>query len=308
MKVERTIQIRWRLLTGVVLLLAAAAVWAIVLSTAQAVASEPPKGLIQLLKANSSPLQGMDVARLNLLCAEGLPGAENLVVERLLKTLDDWANQVRVATLRNLYRFQHRPEEYERSEAYFRMLVMITVLQRDLGLRYNPGRIAAPTAADLNSGEFFSDSKDLFLHGLLGERRMGTCASMPVLYVAVGRRLGYPLHLVRGKSHLFVRWETSDGKERLNIEGSARGLVTHPDEHYKSWPFPIEEKEILDGQYLKNLTAAEEVAEFLVNRACCLARNGRASEAREAMIHASRLAPKIQRYAAVVGAENPSAK
>jgi hypothetical protein len=284
------------------------AVFALVLAPAQAFAGEQLKDLTQPLKLAPEQLQGVDVARLNLLCAEGLPRAENLDVKRLLKTLDDWANQVRVATSRNLYRFQHHPEEYERSEAYFRMLVMITVLQRDLGLRYNPGRIAAPTVTDLNSGEFFADSKDLFLHGLLGDRRMGTCASMPVLYVAVGRRLGYPLHLVRGKSHLFMRWETSDGKERLNIEGSARGLVTHPDEHYKSWPFPIEEQEIQDGQYLKNLTSAEELAEFLVTRACCLARNGRASEARQAMNHAGRLAPKIQRYAAAVGAENQSAK
>jgi hypothetical protein len=43
-----------------------------------------------------------------------------------------------------------------------------------------------------------------------------------VLYVAIGRRLGYPLKLVECKGHLFVRWE--DAKERFNIEGTSRGL------------------------------------------------------------------------------------
>lgn len=43
-----------------------------------------------------------------------------------------------------------------------------------------------------------------------------------MLYVAIGRRLGYPLKLVECKGHLFVRWE--DAKERFNIEGTSRGL------------------------------------------------------------------------------------
>jgi hypothetical protein len=54
----------------------------------------------------------------------------------------------------------------------------------------------------------------LFLHGLT-QGRGGTCLSMPVAYVAVGRRLGYPLKLVTAKGHLFARWESLDGKERL---------------------------------------------------------------------------------------------
>lgn len=289
------------MLTGALLLLVAS------LSVCFA-AGEQPKTLADLLRLSPDQLQGMDVARLNLLCTEGLPGAGNQDVEQHLKTLDGWADRVRFETSRNLYRYQQRPEEFERSEAHFRVLVMITVLQRDLRVSYNPERVSTPTEADLKSGAFFADSKDVFLQGLLGDKRMGTCASMPVLYVAIGRRLGYPLHLVRGKAHLFVRWETSDGKERLNIEGGTRGLVTHPDEHYKTWPFPIDERDIQAGQYLKNLTPAEELAEFLVTRACCLAVNGRSLEARDMMVQASRLAPKIQRYTTALNANNESIK
>ncbi len=45
---------------------------------------------------------------------------------------------------------------------------------------------------------------------------------MPVLYVAIGRRLGYPLELVTTKGHVFACWE--DSNDRFNIEGTNEGL------------------------------------------------------------------------------------
>jgi len=53
----------------------------------------------------------------------------------------------------------------------------------------------------------FKNSRDLFLHGMVGSDNGGTCVSMPVLYVAVGRRLGYPMRLVLAKAHVFARWD-----------------------------------------------------------------------------------------------------
>jgi hypothetical protein len=63
----------------------------------------------------------------------------------------------------------------------------------------------------MNDG-FFADPSKVFLHGLLGPERVGTCSSLPVLYVAVGRQLGYPLKLVTAKGHLFVRWEGAESR------------------------------------------------------------------------------------------------
>ena len=43
----------------------------------------------------------------------------------------------------------------------------------------------------------FCQPEDVFIHGMIVEGgKGGTCASMPVLYVAVGRRIGLPLYLV----------------------------------------------------------------------------------------------------------------
>ncbi len=63
------------------------------------------------------------------------------------------------------------------------MLVLVMVLQRNLGVR--------ATIIRFNAGPYdATDSRNLFLHGLLTGHG-GTCVTMPVLYTAIGRRLGY---------------------------------------------------------------------------------------------------------------------
>jgi hypothetical protein len=177
-------------------------------------ATEPACGtgscgnLAGLLRLPADRLARTDAGLMNLLCAEGLPGAEGLSAAYCLKTLDHWGARVRSETDRHLYRFRQNPREFDNLEGFFRMLMMAVVLAEDFKVAYNPARMAAPGQASARDG-FFADSRDVFLHGLVGPRRMGTCSSMPVLYVALGRRLGYPVALVTTKGHLFVRWEDS---------------------------------------------------------------------------------------------------
>ena len=258
-----------------------------------------PGTLAELLKLEGAQLTKCDIAWTNLLCAEGLPGSADFNRTDGIYRLDNWADKVRAATAANFYRFQRSPAEFENSEPFYRMLVLITVIAKDCGAAYNPALISAPKADVPKAADFLRDPRDLFLHGLLAGRQMGTCASMPVLIVATGRRLGYPLKLVEAKTHLFARWESADGNTRMNIE-STHGLSTHPDDYYKKWPFAITEEEIASAQYLKSLEPAEELAVFMVTRACCLESNGKWSEATEAMAVAHRLAPKIARYAEAV--------
>ena len=82
---------------------------------------------------------------------------------------------------------------------------------------------------------------------------------MPVMYVAVGRRLGYPLKLVQTRGHLFARWDDPDGKcfgfpETFNVEGAGEGIASYDDEHYKTWPEPWTEIDEAEGWYLKSMT------------------------------------------------------
>ena len=139
------------------------------------------------------------------------------------------------------------------------MLMLITVLQQDFRVHYNEERIDKID---------FTDSRDLFIHGMVTSKNGGTCVSMPVLYTAVARRLGYPVFLVNAKAHVFCRWE--DGSERFNIEGTGRGMNDYDDDYYMKWPHEISEQEVESGQYLKSLNHSEAFSNFLASRAHCL--------------------------------------
>ncbi len=230
-----------------------------------------------------------DIATVNLLCAKGLPGAENIDPDKYLSTLKEWARLAESETEKLFPRFYKNPQEFSYSEEYFRILVLVTVLSVNLGVRYNPDLIIIePTLDDLRSTAFFRDSRYIFIHGLI-EERLGTCSSIPVLTVSVGRLMGYPLRLVNAKAHLFARWE--DDKERFNIESGGHGLKCHPDEHYMRWPFRITKSELETGFFLKSLSPTEEMATFLGMRAVCLLENKRAGEALKAYEHAYSLYP-----------------
>lgn len=124
---------------------------------------------------------------------------------------------------------------------------------------------------------------------------------MPVLYAAVGRRLGYPIKLVQGNGHLFCRWDDADGEwakangmpgaERFNIEGTD-GFSAYPDAFYEQFPAPIDENKVARGELLKSLTPAEELSVFLAARGHCLNDNKRFNYAIEAYETAARYMPQ----------------
>jgi uncharacterized protein YeaO (DUF488 family) len=238
-------------------------------------------------------LSTIDIARMNLLAAEGLPGTGAFDVQRAVATLDAWAKRVGSETERHRHRFRNNPAEFEHSEGFFRMLMLAVVLAEDFGVHYKQEAKAAPTTAQMQDG-FFGDAQDVFLPGLLGPKRQGTCSSLPVLYVAVGRQLGYPLKLVTTKAHLFVRWE--DKNERFNVEAAGDGLNRFDDAYYRQWPFAVTEQDVQAEGYLKSLTPAEELAAFQSIRDLCWLEAGRRKEAAEAFGAAARLAPGCRSY------------
>lgn len=240
-----------------------------------------PRTLDELLAMPPGNLAGVDIALANLLCAQELPGSERLDIAAVLQTLDAWAARVKAETERYDVQYLLKPAEYNHSEAEFRMLMLVTVVQQDFGVHYNDRRKNDPD---------FRNAADLFLHGMVGSSNGGTCLSMPVLYVAVGRRLGYPLKLVRAREHLFVRWDGAG--ERLNVEGAGRGMNTFPDEYYLTWPKPIRAEWVQNGEFLTSLTPQQELAEFLAARGHYLTDHGRLDEARACYEAAFELDPR----------------
>lgn len=246
-----------------------------------------------LLGLPVAALQHIDIGRMNLLCAQGLPEADGYDLKICLSRLDEMATRVRSETQRHFYRFQKNPAEFESSEGFFRMLMMAVVLAEDFGVRYAPAKIGTAAKARLDDG-FFADAQDVFLQGLTGPRRQGTCSSLPVLQVALGRRLGYPLKLVTTKGHLFVRWESP--QDTFNIEAAGNGVNRFSDDYYRHWPLEVSPAEEAAEGYLRSLTPSEELAVFLSIRGMCLREAGRLPEAAEAFAAAARLAPACRGY------------
>lgn len=182
--------------------------------------------------------------------------------------------------------FRARRCDYPDSEGRFRVQAMVTHLQRDLGMRYHLGRRADDPALR---------PEDSFLYGVLFGRG-GTCGSLPLLYAAVGRRLGYPLRLVTTRGHLFCRWE---GAERFNVEGSGDGVSFFPDEHYRTGRFAMPPETVLACGYLESLSPREEVAGLLCQRGECWAQERNYGEAATAFAWAHELDPRRVQHEAL---------
>lgn len=259
--------------------------------------------LTQLLALTDDEVARLDIAVANIACAEGLPGMGPFRFEHYLNWLDEAARLVRLETDRNYYKFLNDPSAFNHSQARFCMVALVTVLQQHCGVRYN-SKWKGLTPDSPIPEMFGIDAIDLFIPAII-EGIGGTCSSLPVLYIAVGRRLGYPLKIVKAARHLFVRWDDPDGKvwhrrDRFNIEATGSGIHFLPDDHYRNWPHPVSNEDVESGVFLKSLTPHEEFAEFVAMRGHCLQANRQLKEAMQAFGDALRLAPSNNHYAAAV--------
>src|SRR5258708_185697 len=89
-----------------------------------------------LARLDNLRLGEFETGNLNFVCATGLPGVDSAAIPEYIERLTKWMGIVCVETALSLPRFKRTPAKYENSEEYFRMLVMVTVLQRDLGVHY----------------------------------------------------------------------------------------------------------------------------------------------------------------------------
>lgn len=254
-------------------------------------------------------LPSYDIVDLNYHAASGLPGTETSDLSDWHQKLDDFAARTRFEIRRHLYRFDSQsgseptPFGYGNSLGRFFCWCMLQVLQEDCGVAYHPDRKFKPD---------FCQPKDVFVHGILdNDGQGGTCASMPVIYVSIGRRLGLPVYLVETRGHAFFRWDDAKGTtirwaepnlvlwippDRFNVEGSGEGIAYYPDSHYIQCPEPWTEIDIRHGRYLRSKTSKEELAGFLIERGECCWDLGRRTDALQAYHFARQLVPDDERY------------
>lgn len=250
--------------------------------------SIPTLADLMTVSPDAIPTCRWDVAMLNIVAAEGLPGAESVDTNACMALLDRWTDLVRSVTDQNMHRFRENPAEYNKSLAYYKTGMLMTVLAQDIGVKYNMALIESGAMSE-PTFRFFADSRDIFIHGVLSDRKTGTCANLPVLVVAIGRRLGYPLKLVTTAAHQFCRWD--DGVEYQNFEFNQTGVVNEPDSHYMTFPHPITLDMMNEEGFLRSMTPRDEVASVLIERALCLLQNKRYGEAKDALMRVRQLRP-----------------
>lgn len=157
-----------------------------------------------------------------------------------------------------------------------RIRVLNTVL-RDAGYHYDRDPFAR------NRQEYY------FLNGILDTKK-GICYTLPLLYIAVAQRLGYPVYPVAAPDHIFVRYVDASFKAQ-NIEVTSGGKY-FPDEIYIR-DFSISSKGLESGSYLRNMSYREFLGYMLGANAFILARSGDGNKAIAYTEKAIQLVPKF---------------
>ena len=86
-----------------------------------------------------------------------------------------------------------------------------------------------------------------------------------------------------------MRWDSPN--EKFDMDATGKGLDKEDDEFYRQWPFPLSEADIRAEDYLKSLSAKEELSVFLSIRGECQTDNGQLGDALASFSLAYKLVP-----------------
>jgi regulator of sirC expression with transglutaminase-like and TPR domain len=158
-----------------------------------------------------------------------------------------------------------------------RIRILNTVIHQREGFRYDRSPFAR------------SRQDYYFLNGIL-DTKQGICYTIPLLYVAVAQRLGYPLYPVLAPDHIFVRYVDPNFTEQ-NIETTSGGKY-FPDEYYIR-SFAVSKRGIKSGSYLRTLTYRQFLGYMLAGSAVMHGRHGESFKAIAYLEKAAQLDPRF---------------
>jgi hypothetical protein len=257
----------------------------------------------RLLAMPDDELAQQDVAVVNLLCATDLPSADPLDIPECLSQLDDWANYVYRETIRGYPQYLANPDPNKGSDAVYKLWALMHAVRAlsCIEARFMSGNTienyqTIDTSMKPTGGpyKYRVNSQVSFIHGLLSPRSLGSCASNPVLFTAIGRRLGYPVKLVLTVQHIFNRWV--DDTEQFNMDGSMKYIGGDEDHHYIDRFRPWRDWERKSTAFHRPLTPREELAAFMFNRSICECANLRYDDALKSGKIAARFQPDHHGY------------
>lgn len=226
--------------------------------------TEAERELEKLLRGEDKDI---DLALANWLVAADVPQFSNMTREEYFKRLDEMADQVRRAMRTMEITGSHGFNISNPDTRCYMFCSAIVGLGFDYREEFGKNEL---TNAEL--GALHGDANNTFLAGLLRTRR-GTCVSMPLLYLVIGRRLGMPVHLVAIGKHYFIRWEELG--YRMNVETTIVVKVCMtPDEDVYLDAEGMTHDDVR-GYELRNLTAREVVGNLFFERVAYWGTKGR---------------------------------
>ena len=78
-----------------------------------------PSNLEELVALSAAELERVDVGRMNLVCADAVSGLGESELPRLLRRLDEWAEDARRAEMRYRQTYEREPMRYDNSYAKY---------------------------------------------------------------------------------------------------------------------------------------------------------------------------------------------
>lgn len=202
----------------------------------------------------------IDIGLVSLMLAKEV--YPDLDIQAYSKKIDDLANVVKALTT-----YSKDPE--------FRIRAMNTFLYKHYKLQYD------------FTDPYLKNLKNRYLNGILDTKK-GSCVTMPLLYLAIAQRLGYPVYFVPTPFHYFLRYEDPRLKLR-NIEATDGGGYS-PDSAYKR-NLEITDKSIKNGTYLKTMTNRELMGDLIAQNGIYWGQQGYVPRAIEYLEVAAKLYP-----------------
>ena len=195
------------------------------------------------------PEEQIDIGQVALLLAtEAFPGLD---MKRYEAQLDRLVGEIRQFTE------QMRSRTSDSAKPDYPIRAMNTYLFKRLGFHYDRDDMYA------------QQLKNRYLIGAL-DAKAGSCTTLPLLYLALAQRLGYPVYPVAAPQHLFCRYRLPDGTYQ-NIEATVGGWSS--DEDYIR-DMEIPEQGLKSGAYLANMTYRQLLGDLIIENGGYWARQG----------------------------------
>lgn len=205
------------------------------------------------------PESDIDLALANWLIVADLPPFEDM-------TREEYSTRIRRFTAHSrsvIQRAKEDPDFAGPIETPEQLCYIFCCSIISLGIEYNEEfKKRGQGAMDVR--EQYRDANNIFLPGLCRTGK-GSCVTMPMLYLVIGQRFGFPVYMVTVGQHAFIRWDQPE--YRINIETTIVDKVAlTPDEDFYLENENLTREKLRGTNDLKNLNKYEVIALLLNTR------------------------------------------